>query len=109
MSVPGVVLDADAFNDFQTQVEHFSFLLEGIHRQEGVRDSAVIATILASAKSTLEKLNQLVQVKLLKIIHGTSRAGKRAWAPNKSKFYKLQNELKKLRASLTAAMVLVVC
>ena len=93
-----------AFNDFQAQVEHFSILLEGIHHQEGVCNSAAVATILSTAKSTLEKLNQLVQVKLVKNMHGTSRARKRAWARNKSKVYKMQNELKELRASLTAAM-----
>lgn len=85
-------------------MEHFSILLEGIHRQERVCNSVAVATTLSTAKSTLEKLNQLVQVKLLKNMHGTSRARKRAWARNKSKVYKMQNELKELRASLTAAM-----
>lgn len=46
----------------------------------------------------------LIQAKLLKNIHGTSRARKRAWARNKPKVHKLQNELKELRASLTTAM-----
>ncbi|MCJ1429915.1 hypothetical protein MMC29_007830 [Sticta canariensis] len=88
----------------EAQVEHFSILLEGIHRQEGVYNSAAVATILSTVNSTLEKLNQLVQVELVKNMHGTSRARKRAWARNKSKVYKMQNELKELRASLTAAM-----
>ena len=85
-------------------MKYFSILLESIYRQEGVSGSAAIATILSTAKSTLEKLNQLVQVKLLKNIHGTFRARKMAWARNKSKVYKWQNELKELRAILTAAM-----
>lgn len=91
-------------NDYQWQMEQFSILLEGIRHHEGVCDSAAVGTIHSTAKSTLEKLSQLVQVKLLKNIHGTSRARKRAWARNKSKVYKMQNELKELRASLKAAM-----
>ena len=85
-------------------MEHFSILLDDIRRQDGACHSATVAPILSKAQSTLEELDQLLQVKFLRNIHSTSRARKRAWARNRSKVYKMQNDLKELRASLIAAM-----
>lgn len=96
--------DTDICDTPQEHVEQFVTLVEEIRGQCTDSPSTVIATALSRAKHTLDKLNQLVQGKLVKNIHGTSRARRRLWARNKSKIDRIQNELKEHRANLTAAL-----
>ena len=65
---------------------------------------AGVTSALSGAERTIQRLNQLVQVRLLKKVEGTSRVRRRAWARNKSKILKLQDALKEHRAELVAAM-----
>ncbi|KAI4159874.1 MAG: hypothetical protein LQ342_006202 [Letrouitia transgressa] len=88
----------------QGQVEQLSLLVEEIRYQDVASTSAVIATTLLKAKLALEKLNRLIQTKLTKNIHGTSRARRGVWARNKSKVKRIQTELQEHRSNLTAVM-----
>ena len=62
-----------------------------------------ISTILLRAKTTLECLDRLMNIKLSKNVNGSVRARKRAWMRNKSKVYKILADLKEHRADLSAA------
>jgi hypothetical protein len=92
------------FSSLQEQVEHFTNLVKEINDQHAVSLSSVIKTSLSRAKITLEQLDQLIQVKILKNVNGTSRARRRAWTRNRSKVYKIQNALKEHRVNLLAAI-----
>lgn len=65
---------------------------------------AGVTSALLGAERTMQRLNQLVQIRLLKNVEGTSRVRRRAWARNKSKILGLQDALKEHRAELVAAM-----
>ncbi|KAL9043848.1 MAG: hypothetical protein Q9214_002976 [Letrouitia sp. 1 TL-2023] len=97
MTIAAVVLEGG-------QVEELSFLIEEIRRQDVSSTSAVVATTLHKAKLALEKLNGLIQAKLIKNIHDTSRARRRVWARNKSKVKRIQIELQGHRSNLIALM-----
>ncbi|KAI4212672.1 MAG: hypothetical protein LQ351_004563 [Letrouitia transgressa] len=97
MTIAAVVLEGG-------QVEQLSLLVEEIRCQDVASTSAIIATTLLKAKVALEKLNRLIQAKLIKNIHGTSRARRRVWARSKSKVKGIQNELQGHMLDLIAAM-----
>jgi hypothetical protein len=82
---------------FQEQLEHFTALLNEIESQLGIFNSATIATTLSRAKLTIEQLHQLIQVKILQNVNGTSRARQRAWTRNKSKIFTIRDALKDYR------------
>ena len=65
---------------------------------------ASVTSALLGAERTIQRLNQLVQIRLLKKVEGTSRVRRRAWVRNKSKILKLQDALREHRAELVAAM-----
>ena len=81
-----------------------SLLVEEIRRQDVVSTSAAIAANVLRAKQTLEKLNGLIETKLIKNVLGTSRVRSRVWAQNRCKINKIQTELQECRANLTAMM-----
>lgn len=66
--------------------------------------SANVTITLFGAKHTLEKLNQLIQIKLVKNVHWTSRVRQRVWAQINSKVNKMLIEVQKHVATLTAAI-----
>ncbi|KAK4693755.1 hypothetical protein P7C71_g3702, partial [Lecanoromycetidae sp. Uapishka_2] len=55
----------------QGQIEQLSFLVEEIRRYDLASTSVIIATALSKAKNTLEKINRLIQDKLVKTVHRT--------------------------------------
>ncbi|KAL8789478.1 MAG: hypothetical protein Q9195_006803 [Heterodermia aff. obscurata] len=86
------------------QIEDLTNLLHEIDRQPTASLSATISTSLLRAKLTLEQLDQIVKIKLLRNAEGGSRARHRAWVRNKSKVCKIQKALKEHRLNLIAAM-----
>ena len=86
------------------QIEDLTSLLDEIDRQPPASLSTTISTSLLRAKLTLEQLDQIVKIKLLRNTDGGSRARHRAWVRNKSKVCKIQKALKEHRLNLVAAM-----
>ena len=64
--------------------------------------SAGVTSALSGAERTMQRLNQLVQIRLSKKVEGTSRVRRRAWVRNKMKILKLQDALREHRAELRA-------
>ena len=85
-------------------LEQISVLLEEIRIHHAGIPSMAIAISLSWVKHTLEKLDHLVQTKLIRNVHGTPQARQGAWTRNKSKVHRLKTELKDKIASLTAAL-----
>ena len=74
-----------------------------IKKNEDYR-SAGLTSALLGAERTMQRLNQLVQIRLSKKVDGTSRVRRRAWVRNKTKILKLQDALKEHRAEFVASM-----
>ncbi|MCJ1385587.1 hypothetical protein MMC17_008710 [Xylographa soralifera] len=89
---------------YPEQLEHFTNLIKEIHSQHTMSSSAVITASVLRAKLTMEQLNQLIHIKILKNVDGTARARRRAWTRNKSKLYRLQDVLKEHRENFAAAL-----
>ena len=87
----------------QEQLSQFQLLVNTVKENEQYRCAGVTSALLR-AERTIQRLNQLVQIRLLKNAEGTSRVRRRAWARNKSKILRLQDALKEHRAELVAAM-----
>ena len=87
----------------QEQLLQFQDLVKTVKENERYRCAGVTSALLG-AERTIQRLNQLVQIRLLKKVESTSRVRRRAWARNKSKILKLQDALKEHRAELVAAM-----
>jgi hypothetical protein len=88
----------------QEQLEHFTALLNEIGSQNATLSSSVIETSLSQAKITMEQLHQLIQVKILQNVDGTSRARRRAWTRNKSKICSIVDALKEHRQNILTAI-----
>lgn len=87
----------------QEQILQFQVLVNTVKENEDYRSTGVTSALLG-AERTIQRLNQLVQIRLLRKVEGTSRFRRRAWARNKSKILKLQDTLREHRAELVAAM-----
>ena len=74
-----------------------------IKENEDYRSASVTSALLV-AERTMQRLNQLVQIRLSKKVEGTSRVRRRAWVRNKTKILKLQDALKEHRAELVASI-----
>jgi hypothetical protein len=88
----------------QGQLEHFTDLVKEIHSHHSSSTSSNVAASLTRAQHTIEQLDQLIQVKLLRIVNGTYRARRRAWTRNKSKVNQLRDAIKEHRDNILAAM-----
>ena len=87
----------------QEQLVQFQVLVNTVKENEDYRNAGVTSALLG-AERTIQRLNQLVQSRLLKKLEGTSRVRRRAWVRNKTKILKLQDALREHRAELVAAM-----
>lgn len=87
----------------QEQLLQFQDLVKTVKKNERYRCAGVTSALLG-AERTIQRLNQLVQVRLLKKVEGTSQVRRRGWARNKPKILSLQDALKEHRAELVAAM-----
>ena len=79
-------------------------MVREIGNQPAVSLPTIITTALSRAKLMLNKLDQLMQVKLLKGADCSTRTRRRAWARNKSKVNRARSELKEQRTNLIAAV-----
>ena len=86
----------------KAQVESIADLIKHIESDATQRDAEPFRDSLGRAKSTLEQLDRLT-VKLSNNTNGSSRARKRAWMRHRSKVFRLQADLKEIRANFSAA------
>jgi hypothetical protein len=75
-----------------------------INGQHSSSTSTNVTASLARAQHTIEQLDQLIKVKLLRLVNGTYRARRRAWTRNKAKVYQLRDAMKEHRDNIIAAM-----
>ena len=80
--VKSVYRATEEFEALREQLQHFASLVKEINNQHPSFSSTVITTSLSRAKLTIQRLDQLIKLKILKDVNGKSRARRRAWTRN---------------------------